>query len=114
MTRNNTGSAAAARAPQFPAHAVEDMTAFFKVLGDETRMRIVLLISEESRCTGDIAAALNMSDSAVSHQLKALKAAGLVRTRREGKNIYYLLDDEHVNEIISTALAHTEHKRQHG
>ena len=96
----------------FPAHAVEDMTAFFKVLGDETRMRIVLLISEEARCTGDIAAALSMSDSAVSHQLKALKAAGLVRTRREGKNIYYMLDDEHVNEIISTALAHTQHKKK--
>ena len=113
MKMNDSGNAAAARAPQFPAHAVEDMTAFFKVLGDETRMRIVLLISEEARCTGDIAAALNMSDSAVSHQLKALKSAGLVRTRREGKNIYYVLDDEHVNEILSTALAHTEHKRQH-
>lgn len=96
----------------FPAHTVGDMTAFFKVLGDETRIRIVLLIADEERCVGDIAGALSMSDSAVSHQLKALKNAGLVRTRREGKNIYYLLDDEHVNEIISMARIHTEHRHQ--
>ena len=96
---------------QFTDHAVEDMTAFFKVLGDETRIRIVLLILDAERCVSDIASSLSMSDSAVSHQLKALKSAGLVKTRRDGKNIYYSLDDEHVNEILSTALAHTEHKR---
>lgn len=105
MTKGDTGN-------RFSDRAVQDMTAFFKVMGDETRMRIMLLISEESRCVSDIAAALSMSDSAVSHQLKALKSAGLVKTRRDGKNMYYMLDDEHVNEIISTALAHTEHKRQ--
>lgn len=91
-------------------HPVEDMTNFFKVLGDTTRMRIVLLLTDEERCVGDIADSLAMTDSAVSHQLRALKAAGLVRTRREGKNVYYALDDEHVTEIISTALEHTAHR----
>ncbi len=95
-----------------PTKSVEEMTAFFKVLGDETRMRIVLALSHQEHCVGELSSILGLTDSAVSHQLKALRSAGLVRARREGKNIYYMLADEHVTEILQTAEIHVHHKHQ--
>lgn len=92
--------------------SVEDMTSFFKVLGDETRMRIVLALHEEGSCVGELADKLDMTDSAVSHQLRALRDARLVKARRSGKNVYYSLDDEHVTEIIETAYTHVEHQKR--
>ncbi len=90
------------------------MADFFKVLGDETRMRIVLCLMDRECCVSELAEALDLSSSAVSHQLKELRQAALVASRREGKNIYYTLDDGHVNEIVDTArvhLAHREHEK---
>ena len=69
---------------------------FFKVLGDETRMKIINALSHGELCVSDIAAALGMTQSAVSHQLKLLRMANQVKARREGKSIYYSLDDQHV------------------
>lgn len=95
--------------------SIEDMTVFFKVLGDETRLRIVLAIAKEERCVSALSSTLEMTTSAISHQLKYLKYAGLVKSRREGKNVYYSLDDEHVEDIINTALLHTGHiHEEHG
>lgn len=87
------------------------MVDFFKVMGDETRMRLLLCLYRNGEaCVSELAEELAMTPSAVSHQLRVLKDADLIRGRREGKNIFYALDDEHVMEIIGTARTHVEHK----
>jgi len=83
---------------------------FFKVLGDETRMKIINALAHEELCVTDLAAALEMTQSAVSHQLKLLRMAHQVKARREGKSIYYSLDDQHVIDILEEALIHIRHK----
>lgn len=92
-----------------PEHlnAVSD---FFKVLGDETRMKIIHALAHDELCVTDLAAALGMTQSAVSHQLKLLRMANQVKTRRDGKSIYYSLDDQHVLDILEEALTHIRHK----
>ena len=89
---------------------IEKAVLFFKVLGDETRMKILCNISKDEVCVNDIANNLSMTKSAVSHQLKLLKDAGLVKSRRNGKNIFYSLDDQHVVDMINIALTHISHK----
>ena len=84
--------------------------AFFKVLGDETRMKILCTIADNEVCVNDIAEAVNMTKSAVSHQLKLLKDDDLVKSRREGKNIFYSLDDQQVMDILDIAFVHITHK----
>lgn len=83
---------------------------FFKVLGDETRMKIINALAHEELCVTDLAAALEMTQSAVSHQLKLLRMTNQVKARREGKSIYYSLDDQHVIDILKEALTHIRHK----
>ncbi len=87
--------------------------AFFKVLGDETRMKILCTIADSEVCVNDIAEAVDMTKSAVSHQLKLLKDDDLVKSRREGKNIFYSLDDQHVIDMLDIAFVHITHKN-HG
>lgn len=86
-----------------------DMAEFFKVLGDSTRIRIICALFESELCVCDIANVLNMTQSAISHQLKTLKQARLVKNRREGKVMYYTLDDEHVKQIFDLGLIHLTH-----
>ena len=87
---------------------------FFKVLGDETRMKIIYALSQGEICVTDLAASLEMTQSAVSHQLKLLRMAHQVKSRREGKSIFYSLDDQHVLDILQEALLHIQHKmREH-
>lgn len=83
---------------------------FFRVVGDETRMKILCTIAGDERCVNDIAAEVEMTKSAVSHQLRLLKSEGLVKSRRDGKNMFYSLDDQHVVDIIDIAFIHIEHK----
>ncbi|WDU82543.1 ArsR/SmtB family transcription factor [Caloramator sp. Dgby_cultured_2] len=83
-----------------------DVAELFKVLGDTTRIKIICALFESEMCVCDIAALLNMSQSAVSHQLRVLKAARLVKFRKEGKVVYYSLDDEHVKMIFDLGLSH--------
>ena len=83
---------------------------FFKVVGDETRMKILCAISTDELCVNDIAAAVDMTKSAVSHQLRLLKDEGLVKARRDGKNMFYSLDDQHVVDLIDSAFVHIAHK----
>ena len=83
---------------------------FFKVVGDETRMKILCTISNDKMCVNDIASSVEMTKSAVSHQLKLLKEEGLVKSRRDGKNIFYSLDDQHVIDILDIAFTHIHHK----
>ena len=94
---------------QQPAEEVlYDLAELFKVFGDSTRIRILYALVESELCVGDIAQLLNMGQSAVSHQLKILKDAKLVRYRREGKIIFYELDDEHVRNILNMGMEHVE------
>lgn len=78
----------------------------FKVFGDNTRIKILWSLADEQLCVYDIARAVGMSQSAVSHQLRILRQARLVKVRREGKNNYYSLDDEHIQRIIEQVVIH--------
>lgn len=89
---------------------IEDITVLFKTLGDETRMKIVSALQQDELCVSEIAEIVDMTSSSVSHQLKQLKFAGLIKSRRDGKNIYYSLDDDHVGSILEIALTHVKHK----
>lgn len=88
-----------------------DLAEFFKVFGDTTRIRILWALTEAELCVCDIAALLNMTQSAISHQLRVLKQSRLVKHRKDGKIVYYSLDDEHVRQIFDQGMTHiTEHK----
>jgi len=96
------------------AHLVDEASAVhladtFRALSDPTRVRIVSVLTETELCVCDLAAALGMSQSAVSHQLSTLRALRLVRWRRDGQHIYYTLDDEHVADLFRRGLDHVMH-----
>lgn len=86
--------------------AVSDLAELFKIFGDPTRIRILYAMLETELCVNDIAACLQMSQSSVSHQLRILKSSKLVKSRREGKLIFYSLDDDHVRSILSMGMEH--------
>ena len=83
-----------------------DLTELFRIFGDSTRIRILYVLFESEMCVCDIAALLGMTQSAISHQLRALKNARLVKARREGKTVFYALADDHVKTIINQGLEH--------
>ena len=85
-----------------------DLAELFKVFGDSTRIKILFALFESEMCVCDIAETLNMTQSAVSHQLKILKQNRLIKNRREGKSIFYSLADDHVRSIIYQGLEHVE------
>ena len=85
-----------------------DLAELFKVFGDSTRIRILFVLFEAEVCVCDLAQALNMTQSAISHQLKILKNNKLVKSRREGKSVFYSLADDHVRTIVSQGMEHIE------
>jgi ArsR family transcriptional regulator len=85
-----------------------DLAELFKVFGDSTRIRILFVLFEAEVCVCDLAEALNMTQSAVSHQLRILKQNKLVKSRREGKSVFYSLADDHVRSIIDQGREHIE------
>lgn len=85
-----------------------DLAELFRVFGDSTRIKILYVLFESEMCVCDIAQLLGMKQSAISHQLKNLKQARLVTSRREGKSIFYSLSDEHVRSMIGQGLEHIE------
>lgn len=85
-----------------------DLADLFKIFGDSTRIRILSVLSDTEVCVCDLAKALNMTQSAISHQLRILKQNKLVKSRREGKSIYYSLADDHVRTIINQGREHIE------
>ncbi len=89
---------------------VDSLSEFFKILGDSTRMRILLALDNGELCVFHISEKLGMSMSAVSHQLRTLRDAKLVASRRDGRSIYYSLCDEHIKTIVETALEHVSEK----
>jgi len=88
------------------AETINSLSEVFKVFGDATRLKILWVLFDNEKCVYDISEALDMSQSAISHQLRVLKQARLVRSRRDGKNTFYSLDDEHVERIIEQVLIH--------
>lgn len=86
-----------------------EIAALFSALGDPTRLRIVATLATNEMCVCDIAATLGLSMSAVSHQLRILRERGLVRPRREGRLVYYVLDDDHVRTLYAQARDHIAH-----
>lgn len=85
---------------------IYEVSELFRVFGDSTRARIICALSISELCVGDLAALLSMTQSAISHQLRILKQSRLVRSRREGKVVYYALADEHVKELFNVAFDH--------
>ena len=83
-----------------------DLAEFFKIFGDSTRIRILYALYERELCVCDIAGLLNLTQTAVSHQLRILKSNKLVKARREGKTVFYSLDDEHVHDILDMGIEH--------
>lgn len=95
------------------AHAqvdVQELADLFKVLGDPTRIRIVQQLLNKEMCVTDIAEAMGMGQSAISHQLRVLRQARLVAFRKEGKTVFYSLNDEHVVVLLSQGIEHVSHQ----
>lgn len=95
-------------------HEIDDITSFhlaeiFKVLGDPTRLKLLALLTANEMCVCDIADALGMGQSAISHQLRVLRTARLVKFRKEGKEAWYSLDDDHVIKLMTQGLEHVLH-----
>lgn len=88
-----------------------DLADLFKVFGDSTRLRILCVLMDQEICVADLAETLEMTQSAISHQLRTLKQSKLVKSRRDGKMVYYSLDDDHVRSIIETGREHIEEER---
>ena len=92
---------------QLPAEeTLYDLAELFKVFGDTTRIKIICALFESEMCVCDLSCLLNMTQSAISHQLRVLKSARLVKFRRKGKVVYYSLDDEHIKHIYDAGLNH--------
>ncbi len=103
-----------AQVHQAQAHLIDGPSAtrlaeVFKTLSDPSRVRIISALSHTELCVHDLAATLGMSQSAVSHQLRSLREMRLVRYRREGRRVYYRLDDEHIRDLFLRGLEHIEH-----
>ena len=86
-----------------------DLSLLFKMFADPTRLKILKALFESEMCVGDLAALLNMSHSAVSHQLSSVKKTRLIRYRKTGKVVYYSLNDAHIEDIFAKALEHIRH-----
>ncbi|MCP4753071.1 MAG: winged helix-turn-helix transcriptional regulator [Proteobacteria bacterium] len=94
-----------------PSETLLDLANLFKVLGDHTRVRILNALRSSELCVCDLVDVLDMSQSAVSHQLRVLRASKIVKYRKEGKNVYYSLDDDHVYTLIDDGLDHIKEER---
>lgn len=85
---------------------LQELSELFKVLGDATRIRILSALLHSELCVCDLVAVLGMTQSAVSHQLRVLRSAKVVKFRKEGRNVYYSLDDTHIHELIQQGMDH--------
>lgn len=89
-----------------PEEALYDLAELFKVFGDSTRIKLLYALLESEMCVCDLAQLLGLTQSAVSHQLRVLKTSKLVRNRREGKTVFYALDDDHVRRMLEMGMEH--------
>jgi DNA-binding transcriptional ArsR family regulator len=107
QTHNHQQAIRAARKTVADVETIASLAETFKVLSDQTRLKIVLALSKQELCVIDIAAVLGITESAVSHQMRLLKTLRLVKQRKSGKMVFYSLDDEHIEDLIRVALHHT-------
>ena len=91
-------------------NVIYDVSDFFKIVGDSTRLRILMSLGCGELCVSDISNVLDMSISAISHQLKALREAKLVKIRKDGKIVYYSLDDDHIKKLLDVSFEHVNEK----
>jgi len=110
--RNEIAHFSKSNSPRFSSVALQSKFSLladtFKTLGDYSRVRIVWTLVQGEKCPSEIAEAVGLSASAVSHHLKVLRDANLVRVRREHRQIFYALDDEHINELMEAGIEHVE------
>lgn len=86
------------------------LAAFYKIIGDPTRCKIIFALQQNEMCVCDLANVLSMTKSSISHQLSKMRSSGVVKCRRSGKEVYYALDDEHIDDIFAVAMAHIQHQ----
>ena len=91
------------------ADVYDRVAGFFKIVGDPTRCKIISILMQNEMCVGDISNVLSMTKSSISHQLSKMKEYGVVKCRKEGKEVYYSLDDNHVAEIFEITVEHIAH-----
>ena len=89
---------------------ISDLSDFFKVMGDSTRLQLLIALQVGEFCVSDLSFLLNMTRSAISHQLKALRMSKLIKSRKEGKIVFYSLDDDHIRGILEKSLEHIQEK----
>ena len=87
-------------------NTITDLSDFFKILGDSTRLQILMALEQSELCVSELSHLLNMTISAISHQLKSLKNAKLVKLRKKGKTVFYSLDDDHINKLLKVSFEH--------
>lgn len=90
---------------------IGNVSDFFKVFSDKTRLKILTILLKQELCVCDIATILNMSQSSISHQLRVLRQYRIVKNRKEGKSVFYSLDDSHIENIIKQGIEHHAHTR---
>lgn len=90
---------------------LQDLSIFFKVFGDPTRLKIIFSLMDTELCVNDISKELEMSQSSISHQLKILRESNIVKNRKIGKQVFYSLDDDHVYSIITQGVDHLQHRK---
>ena len=95
-----------ARKAMMPEETLQDLAALFKALGDHTRVKILNALYHSELCVCDLTSILEMNQSAVSHQLRVLRAGKIVKSRKEGKNVFYSLDDAHIQKLIDIGSEH--------
>ena len=93
------------------ADTVNKLAEFFKIIGDTTRTKILFALDQNEMCVCDIANVLGMSKSSISHQLGTLRRSGIVKCRKSGKEVFYMLDDDHVQKVFEIGIEHIEHKK---
>ncbi len=93
------------------ADVFNKLAEFFNILGDTTRTKILFALDQNEMCVCDIANVLSMSKSSISHQLGTLRRSGIVKCRKQGKEVYYMLDDDHVKQLFEVGIEHIEHKQ---
>jgi len=94
-----------------PDTSIDKLAETFKIFGDATRIKIICALLNKELCVCDISELVNMSQSAISHQLRLLRNSRLVKTRREGKSVFYSLDDEHISLIINAGIIHINEEK---
>jgi len=105
-----SGDTAAVKSQMITEHTAERLAEVFKALGDPTRIKIIYALSQKELCVHDLTQILNMGQSAISHQLRYLRNLRIVKRRKEGKTVFYSLDDDHVEQIFVQTLQHVTHE----